>query len=218
MCESSARGAGPGSPVRSLPWARSIAPRPEGELPTSGEGRAVNGEQPVNQGTVNSWVRELLEAVLPALVIVLVINVFLAQATRVEGQSMDPSLHNNQRIIIEKLSYRFRPPARGEIVVLRRPQPDPLIKRVVGLPGETVAIHDNQVYVDREPLDEPYLRELTSGVMPPEVVPEGHVFVLGDNRDSSNDSRAFGMVPFEDIVGRAWVRYWPPREIGLVGH
>ena len=173
--------------------------------------------QPVNRGSVNSWVRELLEAVLPALVIVLVVNVFLAQATRVEGQSMDPSLHDSERIIIEKLTYRLRSAARGEIVVLRRPQPDPLIKRVIGLPGERVAIHNDQVYVNGEPLDEPYLKELTGGLMPPQIVPEGHVFVLGDNRDSSNDSRAFGMVPFEDIVGRAWVRYWPPNEIGLVG-
>jgi len=176
----------------------------------------VNEEQPVVQGTVSSWLRELVEAVLPALVIVLVVNVFLAQATRVEGQSMDPNLHNNQRIIIEKLTYRFRPPRRGEIVVLRRPQPDPLIKRVIGLPGEKVAIHNEQVYIDGEPLDEPYLREITGGVMSPEIVPERHVFVLGDNRDSSNDSRAFGMVALDDIVGRAWIRYWPPKEVGLV--
>jgi len=176
----------------------------------------VNEERPVNQSGVKSWLRELLEAVLPALVIVLVVNVFLAQATRVEGQSMDPSLHDNQRIIIEKLTYRFRPPARGEIVVLRRPQRDPLIKRVIGLPGEKVAIRNGRVYVDGESLDEPYLSELTGGLMAPEIVPEGHVFVLGDNRDSSNDSRAFGMVPFEDIMGRAWVRYWPPIEIALM--
>ena len=176
----------------------------------------MKGEQPVNQAAMNSWLRELVEAVLPALVIVLVVNVFLAQATRVEGQSMDPTLHDRQRIVIEKLTYRFRPPGRGEIVVLRRPQPDPLIKRVVGLPGDMVAIENDRVYVDGQALDEPYLDEMTRGVMSPQIVPEGHVFVLGDNRDSSNDSRAFGMVPFEDIVGRAWVRYWPPKEIGLV--
>ncbi len=180
------------------------------------EESGVKGEQPVNQGAMNSWLRELLEAVLPALVIVLVVNVFLAQATRVEGQSMDPALHDRQRIVIEKLTYRFRPPRRGEIVVLRRRQPDPLIKRVVGLPGEMVAIENGRVYIDGQPLDEPYLNEMTRGVLSPQIVPEGHVFVLGDNRDSSNDSRAFGMVSVEDIVGRAWMRYWPPKEIGLV--
>lgn len=167
---------------------------------------------------VRAWLRELLEAVLPALVIVLVVNIFLAQATRVEGQSMDPSLHDSERLIIEKVSYRFRAPQRGDIVVLRRPQRsvDPLIKRVIGLPGETVSIHDAMVYIDGDPLMEPYLDQPTWGSMAPVVVPEGHVFVMGDNRRSSNDSRAFGVVSLDDIVGRAWLRYWPPSEFGAV--
>lgn len=167
---------------------------------------------------VRSWLRELLEAVLPALVIVLVVNIFLAQATRVEGQSMDPSLHDSERLIIEKISYRLRPPQRGDIVVLRRPQRsvDPLIKRVIGLPGETVSIHDAMVYIDGDALVEPYLDQPTWGSMAPVVVPEGHVFVMGDNRRSSNDSRAFGVVSLDDIVGRAWLRYWPPSEFGAV--
>ena len=167
---------------------------------------------------VRSWLRELLEAVLPALVIVLVVNIFLAQATRVEGQSMDPSLHDSERLIIEKISYRFHPPQRGDIVVLRRPQRsvDPLIKRVIGLPSETVSIHDAMVYIDGDALVEPYLDQPTWGSMAPVVVPEGHVFVMGDNRRSSNDSRAFGVVSLDDIVGRAWLRYWPPSEFGPV--
>lgn len=167
-----------------------------------------------------SWFRELLEAILPALVIVLVVNIFLAQATRVEGQSMEPNLHNNERLIIEKVSYYFHPPRRGDIVVLRRPQrsSEPLIKRVVGLPGETVEIKDGRVFINGEPLDEPYLKQATWPAMPARLVPEEHVFVLGDNRSFSNDSRAFGMVPFTDILGRAWVRYWPPSGIGLVSH
>jgi len=167
-----------------------------------------------------SWFRELVEAILPALVIVLVINVFLAQATRVEGQSMEPTLHNNQRLIIEKVSYYFHPPARGEIIVLRRhgASGDPLIKRVVGLPGETIAIHDGRVYINDVPLDEPYLAQATFGSMPPKLVPEESVFVMGDNRGASNDSRAFGMVSFDDIIGRAWVRYWPMSDVGLVTH
>jgi len=167
-----------------------------------------------------SWLRELVEAVLPALVIVLVINIFLAQATRVEGQSMEPTLHNNQRLIIEKVSYYFHPPQRGEIVVLRRNGGSivPLIKRVVGLPGETIAIHDGKVFVNDQPLEEPYLAQSTYGNMPAKLVPEEHVFVLGDNRGASNDSRAFGMVSFDDIIGRAWVRYWPPADVGLITH
>ncbi len=178
----------------------------------------MNEEMPLRDQEHKSWFRELLETVLPALAIVLVVNLFLAQATRVEGQSMEPDLHNNDRLIIEKISYHFHPPRRDDIIVLRRPLKgsEPLIKRVIGLPGETVEIHDGHVHINGEVLNEPYLNQETLGAMAPELVPEGHVFVLGDNRGFSNDSRAFGMVSFEDIVGRAWFRYWPPREIGLV--
>lgn len=171
---------------------------------------------PVKESRLKAWLRELIEAILPALVIVLVVNIFLAQATRVEGQSMEPNLHNNQRLIIEKITYRFHSPSRGDIVVIRRPQPEPLIKRVIGLPGETVEIRDGKVFINGEPLDEPYLDQPTLGTMPPRLVPEEHVFVLGDNRNASNDSRAFGMVSFDDIIGRAWLRYWPPAESGLI--
>ena len=178
----------------------------------------MNEEMPNNEGKVKSWIRELLESILPALVIVLVVNIFLAQATRVEGQSMEPNLHNDQRLIVEKISYRFHEPQRGDIVVLRRPHrsSEPLIKRIVGLPGDTLEVKDGRVYMNGEPLDEPYLNQATWGNMPPRLVPEEHVFVLGDNRRASNDSRAFGVVPFDDIIGRAWVRYWPPVEAGLI--
>ncbi len=167
-----------------------------------------------------SWWRELIESVLPALIIVLVVNLFVAQATRVEGQSMEPNLHNNERLIIEKITYRFREPERGDIVVIRPPNHTtvPLIKRVIGLPGEVVEIKLNQVYVNGEPLEEGYLVQPTVGNMPPQLVPEGHVLVLGDNRRASNDSRFFGTVPYEDIIGRAWLRYWPPEEFGLIEH
>lgn len=174
---------------------------------------------PVKQSRLKSWMRELIESVLPALVIVLVVNIFLAQATRVEGQSMEPVLHNDERLIIEKVSYRFQEPRRGDIIVLRRAHRagEPLIKRVVGLPGETVEIKGGQVYIDGQPLDEEYLDQATWGATPPVLVPEEHVFVLGDNRRASNDSRAFGEVAFDDIIGKAWVRYWPPPDVGLIG-
>jgi signal peptidase I len=166
------------------------------------------------------WFRELIEAVLPALMIVLVINIFAAQATRVDGQSMEPTLHNSERVIIEKVSYRLHAPERGDIIVLRRPSGavEPLIKRVIALPGETVAIHDGQVFVDGEPLDEPYLDQTTQGDMEALVVPEKNVFVMGDNRHASNDSRSFGPVPYGDIIGRAWVRYWPLNALSIIRH
>ncbi len=165
-----------------------------------------------------SWLRELIESVLPALIIVLVVNVFLAQATRVEGQSMEPTLFDDQRLIIEKLSYRFHTPQRGDIVVLRPPTHAsvPLIKRVIGLPGETLEIRDGNVFVNGQVLREDYLREPTHGRMGPTLVPEQHVLVLGDNRDASNDSRSFGMISYSDIIGKAWLRYWPLDQFGVV--
>jgi signal peptidase I len=135
----------------------------------------------------------------------------------VHGQSMEPHLHENQRVIVEMLSYHFRIPQRGEIVVLNLPDrhSDPLIKRVIGLPGETVEIRSGAVYIDGRKLDEPYLTQATTGHMPPTLVPEESVFVMGDNRQQSNDSRYFGPVPLENLIGRAWVSYWPPEDVGL---
>ena len=173
-------------------------------------------EQP--QGGLGSWIRDILETVLPAILIVLVVNVFLAQATRVEGQSMEPNLHNNQRLIIEKISYRLHSPSRGDIVVIKMENrhSDPLIKRVVGLPGETIEIRDGHVYINGEKLNEPYLEQLTYGNTGPHVIVPGYIFVLGDNRGASNDSRSFGEVKIASIVGRAWFRYWPLDEIGFL--
>ena len=161
---------------------------------------------------------EIIGTVLPALVNVLVINLFLAQATRVEGQSMEPNLHDSQRLIIEKISYYLHPPQRDDIIVLRLPNrhSDPLIKRVIALPGETVEVRDGHVYINGQVLNEPYLDQNTYPGMPAKVVPPNEVFVLGDNRGASNDSRAFGFVPYSDIVGKAWFRYWPLSDIGPV--
>lgn len=162
--------------------------------------------------------RELAETIVPAIIIALLIHVFLAQATRVFGQSMEPNLHTNMRLVVEKVSYRMHSPHRGDIVVLRvRPGDELLIKRIIGLPGDEVEIHDGQVYVNGEALDEPYLNQNTRGNLAPRVVPPLHVFVMGDNRRASNDSRSFGPVHLDNIVGRAWFSYWPVGSIGPIG-
>jgi signal peptidase I len=163
--------------------------------------------------------REVLETVLPALLIALLINVFVGQATRVEGQSMEPNLHSEQRLVVEKLSYRFHGPQRFDIVVLNVASQgeELLIKRVVGLPGETVEIKDGGVYIDGKRLEEPFTDEYTqSGRHGQVTVPPLHVYVLGDNRDRSNDSRSFGPVPIENVIGRAWLSYWPLEDAGFV--
>jgi signal peptidase I len=163
--------------------------------------------------------RDVLETFLPALLIALLINVFVGQATRVEGQSMEPNLHTNQRLVVEKVSYRFHGPQRFDIVVLRLPSQgeELLIKRVIGLPGETVEIKNGHVYVNDQQLDEVFTAEETRpGRYARVTVPPLNVYVLGDNRNRSNDSRSFGPVPIENIVGRAWLSYWPPQNLGLV--
>ena len=164
------------------------------------------------------WLKEALEAALPAVLIAFLINLFLAQATQVHGQSMEPTLHSDQRLVVEKVSYHFHGPRQGDIVVLKSPQKgsELLIKRVIGLPGETVEIRQGRVYINGQELDEPYRERSTGGNWGAIIVPPLHVFVLGDNRGFSNDSRAFGMVPIVNIVGRAWVSYWPLDEVGAV--
>ena len=91
-----------------------------------------------------------------------------------------------------------------------------LIKRVIGLPGETIEVRNGQVLINGHPFQEPYLRTLTNGVFPLTPIPDDAIFVMGDNRDRSRDSRTFGPVPIEDVVGRAWLRYWPPDRAGFV--
>jgi signal peptidase I len=197
---------------------RSVEPAAPTSEPQPIVEEATAPSQPGPRRRAVSWLREALETVVPAILIALFIHLFLAQATRVQGQSMEPNLHTEQRLVVEKLSYRFHGPRRGDIVVLRLPEhsSELLIKRVIALPGEKVEIHDGQVYVDGVPLLEPYLRQTTLGNYAARVVPPLHVFVLGDNRNASNDSRAFGPVPRQNIVGRAWFTYYPLYDIGFV--
>jgi len=163
--------------------------------------------------------REFVETVIPAVAIALLINLFLAQATQVLGQSMEPTLHNYQRVVVEKVTYRFfHGPERGDVVVIDLPDrsDDMLIKRVIGLPGETLEVRDGVVLIDGQELDEPWLVNRGGGNYGPTTIPPLHVFVMGDNRSASNDSRNFGAVPIDKIVGHAWFSYWPLEHIGFV--
>jgi signal peptidase I len=168
--------------------------------------------------SVGKLFRDLLGTLLPAIVIALLIHLFLAQATRVFGQSMEPNLHENQRLVIEKMSYYFHGPRRSDVVVVHDPSggSELLIKRIVGLPGERVTVTDGRVYVDGIELKEGYLSQPTDGTSRTWVVPPLAVFVMGDNRVASRDSRSFGPVPLSMVVGRALLRYWPLNRIGAV--
>jgi len=196
-------------PVEGLPEPFSDAPEPEGPKP----GLIV--------GAISLlWraLREMLGTIVPAVLIALTINLFLAQATVVRGQSMEPTLLNDERLVVEKITYRFlHGPRRGDVIILQPPgHEDLLIKRVVALPGETVAVQDGQIFINNRPLDEPWAVQQGGPEYPPTLVPPLHVFVLGDNRGHSNDSRSFGPVSVDVISGRAWIVYWPPRRIGLI--
>ncbi len=155
------------------------------------------------------------QVLIPALLLAALIHGFFAQATVVYGQSMEPSLHERERLIIDKISYRLRVPARGDIVVLDLPEmEEKLVKRIVGLPGETVSIQDGFVYIDGEPLAEDFPHVVSHQTMLPTRLGPLQYYVLGDNRSNSNDSRAFGSVHRESIIGRVWLRYWPLPALG----
>jgi len=161
---------------------------------------------------------EFLKTLVIAFVLAQLIMTSVAQAFQVEQYSMEPNLLPRDRVLVNKFVYRFRPPHAGEIVVLHPPI-DPrrnYIKRVVAVPGQTVRIHDAHVYVDGRMLQEPYLRVPTDGTYGPARVPFRQIFVLGDNRDNSEDSRAFGFVPDDSLVGEAILIYWPPDRLRLL--
>ncbi len=166
--------------------------------------------------TIKSLI-EMAEVFVKAAVIAGFIVLFIAQVTVVHGHSMEPNIHPEQRIVVEKISYRFYEPQRGDVVVIEVPDSEiPLIKRVVGLEGEMVEIRDDQVYINGRPLTESYLTNIQQADYGPTAVPVEHVFVMGDNRPYSRDSRAFGPVDIYRIMGRAWFSMWPVDEMGAI--
>ena len=171
-------------------------------------------------GSQREALLELAEAVGLAVVLAVVIIAFVAQSFLVQGQSMEPSLHNGERLLVDKLTYRFREPRRGEIVVFRVPS-DPsrrFIKRVIGVPGDVIEFREGRVVLNGQVLTENYALGPTLSDRPRQTVPPGRYFVLGDNRVNSEDSRFadVGFVPRELIVGRALLVYWPLYRAGLV--
>ncbi len=154
---------------------------------------------------------DLASTVVPAVLIALCVNVFVAQATEIEGPSMQPNLYYDQWVVLDKATFRFfRAPRRGDVVTFTIPgQEQALIKRVVGLPGETVEVRDGEVFINGQLLEEHWLTCQGGPNYPPQVVPPSHLFVLGDNRPNSQDSRYFGPVPTDRISGRALLVCWP---------
>jgi signal peptidase I len=161
-----------------------------------------------------------LREILLTLFIILLIFVTLrvtVHSYKVYGQSMDPSFHNGQYLLVNKASYHLHSPRRGDVIVFQYPlNPSELyIKRIIGLPGERVEIRNNQVYIDDELLEEPEYIPSTPNRGSPITVPPDEYFVLGDNRNHSADSRAGWTVPRDNIIGKTWLSYWPPGDWGM---
>ncbi len=190
-------------------------------------------------------VRDVLETLLLTVLIFLIVR-SVVQNFKVEGRSMEPTLQDGQYLLINKAiywqiggslfgllnpgaeaangttdqtnHYLFSPPQVGDIIVFRYPK-DPsrdFIKRVIGVPGDVVEITNGVVYVNGKPLHEDYTADPPSYFQPAERVPEGEYFVLGDNRNNSSDSHVWGLVPAQNIIGKAWFSYWPPSDWGVV--
>jgi len=161
---------------------------------------------------------DVLETLVLSVVLFVGINTVSARI-RVDGESMVPTLVSGEYVIVSRLSYRFGTPQRGDIIVFhfpRNPQEE-YIKRVIGLPGDEVQVKDGQVYINRQLLDESYLK-VKMDYTGTWSVPAGQLFVLGDNRNNSSDSHDWGTVPMDYVVGKALLVYWPPLDWGLVGH
>ncbi len=161
---------------------------------------------------------DLLETLVLSVLLFIAINAVSARI-RVDGFSMEPTLESGEFVVVNKLAYRLSEPARGDIVVFRYPY-DPqqeYIKRIIGLPGDTIEIANGVVSVNGESLDEPYIAAAPA-YQTTLTIPEGSVFVLGDNRNNSSDSHNWGALPVEYLVGKALIIYWPPTQWGLVAH
>lgn len=177
----------------------------------------------------NVW-KELLGWVLYIVIIIgatYLIVTFVGQRTRVSGDSMESALHNGDNLIVDKISYRFREPERYEIIVFpyKYQENTFYIKRIIGLPGETVQVKDGEVYINGELLGEEYgLEKIEDGkeglAIEPITLGEDEYFVLGDNRNHSSDSRdpSVGILTKDDLIGRAWIRIWPLDSIGVIPH
>jgi signal peptidase I len=163
--------------------------------------------------------REIIITVLIAVAVFAVLRLTV-QSSTVLMSSMEPNFYHGDTIMVNKVNYRFSDPQRGQVIIFNPPfdSPHPFIKRVIGLPGDMVEVKDGKVFVNGTALDEEYIMEPPNYTMPPTEVPAKKYFVLGDNRNNSNDSQDGWTVPRNNIIGKAWFVYWPPSRWGVVRH
>jgi len=179
-----------------------------------------------NQGEQSEhWLPELIKTIALAGVLAFGIRTFVAEARYIPSGSMEPTLQIDDHLMIEKISYRFHEPERGDIVVFNPTETlkaenyrQAFIKRIIGLPGETVEVKGGKVYINGQVISEDYIKELPKYDYGPQVVPDDQYLVLGDNRNNSYDSHIWGFVPRENFIGKAFVRFWPLNRIGSLDH
>jgi signal peptidase I len=200
--------------------------------------------QPGRGETIVAVLREMLETVIFALLVFLVVQT-VSRNYKVQSISMQPNLYEGQYVVVNRVVYAngalldalrrtvgkyelgdkilnkvFHPPQRGEILVftpVTNTKPD-LIKRVIGIEGDKVELRQGVVYINDRPITEPYIRPAPGQSYGPIVVGKDQLFVMGDNRGNSSDSRVFGLLPMKNVIGRAWLRYWPPKDWGFIRH
>jgi signal peptidase I len=181
-------------------------------------------EQPLR---TKSEVWEWIKALVIAGLLVVVIRTFIFAPFIVDGPSMQPNFETGERLIVNEIIYSIRKPHRGEVIVFHAPEGKDYIKRVIALPGDTIKVENNIVYLNGKALDEDYIRDAikeaekngikyNSPDYAEQTVPDGTFFAMGDNRSNSHDSRAIGPQPFSKIVGRADFIFWPPSKIKFV--
>ncbi|HEX7057668.1 MAG TPA: signal peptidase I [Bacilli bacterium] len=188
---------------------------------------------------IKNEIVEWIKAILIAGVLVVVIRMFIFQPFVVDGPSMRPNFYTGERLIVNKLIYSIHPPRRGEVIVFLAPEGKDYIKRVIALPGETIKVDGDDVYINGKKIAEPYIADAikeahktrpvynftrdfkyVNGKLQAVTVPKDHVFVMGDNRPDSKDSRYedVGFVPYDKIIGRADFVFWPLKKIHLINH
>ena len=187
---------------------------------------AQTQSQKVSQKT-STWesIKENIVTIGIAVAIAVIIRIFIAEPRYIPSESMYPTLTTGDRLIVEKVSYNFNPVNRGDIVVFQPPEQlqvqgyganQAFIKRIIATSGETVKVDNGIVYINERPLKENYIAQLPNYKLFPVTVPEGKIFVMGDNRNNSNDSHLWGFLPESNIIGRAIFRFWPLDRIGNV--
>lgn len=168
---------------------------------------------------------ENVKIVLIALVLSVIIRAFIAEPRYIPSDSMFPTLATGDRLVVEKISYHFHAPERGDIIVFEPPiqlqlqgyqKDQAFIKRIIGKPGQQIKVQEGIVYVDNQPLEEDYILQPPYYNLLPVTVPAGELFVMGDNRNNSNDSHIWGFLPQENIIGKAVWRFWPLTRIGKI--